>query len=274
MQSKIYLTNKELLAELNRAKSTYCYFVDPEYSNWDAITDDLAIVTPEFLETARAARQKKTKVPAIVEGLIVRVMTNDHIPDGWLHVGRTPKGAQRLPFPAFKHYRVTEGSLVEVGRSHWSGGLENGRFTPLQGRITNRLAKMWMMLAARYANRANFRGYSFKVDMEAAAIMQLVSVGMNFNESKTLNPFAYWTQIVTNIYKREIVAEGKHATVRDDLLIASGQAPSLKRQLADEDAAKLPPASIIRRPPGRPRKIQSVKSRVAIPRRAPLAIAS
>jgi hypothetical protein len=174
--------------------------------------------------------------------LVFRIMTFDHIPD---EPGRkkTPKTVAdhkvKLNFPPFQHYKFDEDdNLVLVGKSHWSGGMENGNFDLKGGKATNKLAMMWMKLCDRYATRGNVRGYTYNDEMRGQAILQLAQIGLQFDESKSQNPFAYYTAAVTNSFVRVINIEKRAQNIRDDILEMNDMNPSHTRQNAGEwDAA-------------------------------------
>ena len=71
-----------------------------------------------------------------------------------------------------------------------------------------------LMMCERYATRGNVRGYSYNDEMKGQAILQLVSIGLQFDESKSDNPFAYFTQIAWNAFIRRINKEKKQAYVK------------------------------------------------------------
>ena len=71
-------------------------------------------------------------------------------------------------------------------------------------KATNKLALMWMKLCDRYATRGNVRGYTYNDEMKGQAILQLAQIGLQFDESKSQNPFAYYTAAVTNSFVRVI----------------------------------------------------------------------
>lgn len=247
-----YLTNKELLGEIAECKKSYCSFVDEEYSRYDAIVNDLSEVTDEFLEVVCAKRSKeltpKGGEPVVVtpHGLIIRLMTYDHIP---LDPDRKRKSRAAnqthamTTFPPFQHFLLevdAEGnrSFREVGRSHWEGGLDNGWFNPDRGRVSERMGMMYWMLVDRYSKRGNWRGYSYLDEMKSLALMQLAQVGLQFDESKSSNPFAFYTTTITNCFTRVFNVEKKNQSIRDDLLIAMGAAPSYTRQIDNELSQK------------------------------------
>ena len=170
-------------------------------------------------------------------------MTFDHIPD---EPGRkkTPKTIAdtktKLNFPPFQHYKFDEDdNLVCIGKSHWEGGMENGCFSKAHGTATNELAKMWMKLVDRYATRGNVRGYTYNDEMKGQAILQLSQIGLQFDESKSNNPFAYYTAAVTNSFVRVINLEKRNQNIRDDILEMNELKPSHTRQHQGEWEAAL-----------------------------------
>ena len=47
-----------------------------------------------------------------------------------------------------------------------------------------------------------FEGYTYNDEMQGQAILQLAQIGLQFDESKSNNPFAYYTAAVTNSFVR------------------------------------------------------------------------
>ena len=121
-----------------------------------------------------------------------------------------------------------------MGRSHWKGGLENGYFSTDHGKINNKLAFMYLKLVERYSTRSNWRGYTYVDEMRGQALMQLSQIGLQFDESKGANPFAYYTAAITNSFTRVLNIEKKNQNIRDDILQDSGVMPSFTRQLEHE----------------------------------------
>jgi hypothetical protein len=89
---------------------------------------------------------------------------------------------------------------------------------------------MWMKLCDRYATRGNVRGYTYNDEMRGQAILQLAQIGLQFDESKSNNPFAYYTAAVTNSFVRVINIEKRAQNIRDDILEMNDMNPSFTRQ--------------------------------------------
>ena len=262
-----YLNNKDILKEIHKSKMTYCYIEDDKYSMYDIILDDVTKINKKALKQAKenkASRQQsdqyaeamanfgskdyrnkpKQKEFAINvddisdEDVVFRVMTYEHIPE---EEGRkkNPKNEaeekSRVNFPPFKHYAYQDGELKEVARSHWQGSISNGQFSTEHGRITNKLGTMVLKLVERYSHRSNWRGYTYVDEMRGQALVQLSQVGLQFNEAKSDNPFAYYTAAVNNSFTRVLNLEKRNQTIRDDILIEQGHLPSYGRQLAHEE---------------------------------------
>jgi hypothetical protein len=137
----------------------------------------------------------------------------------------------RLNFPPFEHYRIDDNkSPYIVGRSHWQGDLETGEFCREHGNMTRKLATMFMKLCERYATRSNWRGYTYNEEMRGQALLQLSQIGLQFDESKSQNPFAYYTAAITNSFTRILNIEKKNQNIRDDILEINGLNPSWTRQ--------------------------------------------
>lgn len=140
----------------------------------------------------------------------------------------------RVNFPPFFHYRVNEHRVPYiVGKSHWQGDLDSGEFCKDHGAMTRRLAMMFMKLCERYATRSNWRGYTYNEEMRGQALLQLSQIGLQFDESKSSNPFAYYTAAITNSFTRVLNIEKKMQNIRDDILEINGLNPSWTRQYSN-----------------------------------------
>jgi hypothetical protein len=137
----------------------------------------------------------------------------------------------KVNFPPFQHFRLdSTNSFHCIGKSHWKGTLENGEFSKDHGNITNKLARMYIMMCEKYAMKFNWRGYTYNDEMRNSAILQLTYVGLRFNEAKSANPFAYYTAAITNSFCRVLNTEKRNQNIRDDILEINGLNPSWTRQ--------------------------------------------
>jgi hypothetical protein len=152
----------------------------------------------------------------------------------------------RLNFPPFYHYRLDENKMPYlVGKSHWRGDLEQGEFSKDHGTMTRTLATMFIKLCERYATRSNWRGYTYNEEMRGQALLQLSQIGLQFDESKSQNPFAYYTAAITNSFTRILNLEKKNQNIRDDMLEQAGLNPSWTRQNAGKKDPNLGAVVII-----------------------------
>jgi len=258
-----YLNNRDLLKQIHLSKNTYCSYVSAEDSNYDIIVPDVKKInaktisqarknkakkmTQESWEIAKAAAGRKNKLkmsdfeisPRKIDktDLVFRVMSFDHIPEDLLRKKNPKTVADRhtkVNFPPFQHYRLDEKNTLNcVGKSHWVGGMQNGSFKHTQGNITAELAKMYMKLCERYGTRSNWRGYTYNDEMQSQALMQLSQIGLQFDESKSENPFAYYTAAITNSFTRILNIEKKNQNIRDDIMEQNNMMPSMTRQMSE-----------------------------------------
>jgi hypothetical protein len=143
----------------------------------------------------------------------------------------TPSKYVKVNFPPFQHYKIDEnGTPYCVGKSHWQGDLDQGKFNREHGKMTNKLAHMFIKLCERYATRSNWRGYTYNDEMRSQALLQLSQIGLQFDESKSQNPFAYYTAAITNSFTRVLNIEKRNQNLRDDILEMNGLTPSYTRQ--------------------------------------------
>ena len=238
-----YLNNKDMLAEIHKSKATYCSFLTDEDQEYDVIlasVDKINIRTVAQAKRERAKRLSKRTGETIKpqnfdkHDVVFRIMTFDHVPNQ--NRKAKPKtiadAKAKVNFPPFQHWRYNEdGDLMCVAKSHWRDGLSNGKFSTDHGKMTTKLAKMFLLLTQRYGTRGNWRGYTYNDEMQGQALMQLSQIGLQFDESKSDNPFAYYTAAITNSFTRILNVEKKNQSLRDDILQENGMTPSHTRQM-------------------------------------------
>ena len=194
---------------------------------------------------------KPSKIP--VTDIVFRVMTWEHIPTDVVKSKKAkvlveddevdplteyddttvtlPSKFVKVNFPPFQHFKIDEeGVPYCVGKSHWQGDLVTGQFNREHGTMTRTLAHMFIKLCERYATRSNWRGYTYNDEMRSQALLQLSQIGLQFDESKSQNPFAYYTAAITNSFTRVLNIEKRNQNLRDDILEMNGLTPSYTRQ--------------------------------------------
>jgi len=239
-------------------------FTKPEFHQYDLIITNLDKINIRTIADAKRARAKRQgdqeyarrklagekvkQADCEVDykkisktDVVFRVMTFDHIPLNNTRK-KNPKSLadhrDKVNFPPFQHWKFNgTDELICVGKSHWRGDLEKGKFDKDAGSITDTLARMMIKLCERYATRGNVRGYTYNDEMKGMAILQLTQIGLQFDESKSDNPFAYFTAAVTNSFVRVINTEKRNQNIRDDILEINGMNPSYCRTGAGEHAA-------------------------------------
>lgn len=265
-----YLNNRDILKEIHLSKNTYCSYRDPVLDHqYDIILPSVDKINQRTIAEARRNRADRIKRetgevvdPKKIENtdLVFRVTTWSHIP---MAPKKVPKNAPkrkkledildlddadpivddlveepvldpthvRLNFPPFFHYRIDADKVpYVVGKSHWKGDLDSGEYSRDHGNMTRKLAMMFMKLCERYATRSNWRGYTYNEEMRGQALLQLSQIGLQFDESKSQNPFAYYTAAITNSFTRILNIEKKMQNIRDDILEINGLNPSWTRQ--------------------------------------------
>lgn len=183
-----------------------------------------------------------TEVDDILTGdLVFRLMTYEHIPEDPNWPEDKPKkkvsdGYIKVNFPPFQHYIIENGIPKCVGLSHYKDGV----FTPECGDITNKLGKMFMLLVEKISKKGNWRNYTYLDEMKSSALLQLSQVGLQFDEGRgqVPNPFAFYTTVVNNAFKRVLNTEKKNRDIRDDLIEMAGQNPSFSRQMEALDLSQ------------------------------------
>ena len=261
MKKVNYLNNKDLLAEIHKSKNSYSSFTKQEYHQYDLILPSIEKINIRTVAEAKRVRAKRLAQQAFEAAkavdpkvnlaefevdykkiektdVVFRIMTYEHIPDepGRKKSVKSAADAKaKVNFPAFQHWKFDDNDNLEcVGKSHWTGGVKTGKFSKEHGQITNTLARMYIKLCERYATRGNVRGYTYNEEMKGQAILQLTQIGLQFDESKSDNPFAYFTAAVTNSFVRVINIEKKMQNIRDDILEMNGMNPSNTRMVNHE----------------------------------------
>jgi len=151
-----------------------------------------------------------------------------------------------------KDYLKNEFLLKEISKSK-----ENVKNYPerlLSECLTPGLVNSIVLLTEKYAQKFNWRGYSWIEDMKADAVASLCQIALKFDETKSINPFGYYTQCITRSFVNYINNEKKQSRIKDDLIEFSvgDMEPSWTRQNEENDAhldgtKRIPSDPLIRR---------------------------
>jgi len=265
-----YLNNRDILKEIHLSKNTYCSFRDPVLDHqFDIILPSVSKINQKTIAEARRNRADRLKREGTIvdpkkipnTDVVFRITCWEHIPMAAKKITKAEAKKRKLEdllelddvvedpladlveepvlspthmrvnFPPFWHYRIDDNKVpFLVGKSHWRGTLDAGEFSKDHGKMTRTLANMFMKLCERYATRSNWRGYTYNEEMQGQALLQLSQIGLQFDESKSQNPFAYYTAAITNSFTRILNIEKKNQNIRDDILEMNGLNPSWTRQ--------------------------------------------
>jgi len=131
----------------------------------------------------------------------------------------------------------TNGSCV-----NFHGGKQNGttkgkgKSTHPNGPTTYYNGTVWCpeteygSFMARRGGKVYLTGNTYNEEMRGQALLQLSQIGLQFDEAKSQNPFAYYTAAITNSFTRILNLEKKNQNIRDDILEMNGLNPSWTRQ--------------------------------------------
>lgn len=120
----------------------------------------------------------------------------------------------------------------EILRSHWSGDtIETGHFDISKGSLSEGLVVMIMMLVSKYAKSGNWASYTFRDDMESAAMLQLYDTALKFEEVKGNNVFAYLTQIASNRFTYILNTEKNQRKIKSKLMQQAGYNATYNEQV-------------------------------------------
>lgn len=172
-----------------------------------------------------------------VSELVLRVFTFKHIPEKEKEVtGKEKKTADykiKLNFQPYVHYAMIDGTPQIVAKSHHN---RKEDFSLTNGYIVPELASAYLLQSRRVSYKHNTKGYSYIDDMVSHANLQLVLVGLQFNELFSDNPFAYFTTVITNSFKTILKEEKKSQQFRDKMLMEAGFNPSMTEQINQDNS--------------------------------------
>lgn len=95
-----------------------------------------------------------------------------------------------------------------------------------EGKITQELGRMFLLIAEKFSMHKSFYRYSFREDMVSEAALNLCLNGLKFDDTMYSNPFSYYTTAVYRSFLQFLSVEKKHRNIRDKLLLEYGSNPS------------------------------------------------
>jgi len=101
-------------------------------------------------------------------------------------------------------------ALVEY-RKLCDDAKSNGKEDP---RIPNYIGECFLKIAEHLSRKPNFISYSFRDEMISDGIENCLMYFLNFDPTKSSNPFAYFTQIIYFAFLRRIMKEKKQLYVK------------------------------------------------------------
>lgn len=104
-----------------------------------------------------------------------------------------------------------------------------------QGKLSNQLSLKFILLVDKVSRQYNFSDYTFLEDMKGNAILKLVEKWHMFDPEKGDNPFSYFTQLVNNQFKKELISEKYQRDVYNKSLIYAGFNPTGYSNVQTED---------------------------------------
>lgn len=138
-------------------------------------------------------------------------------------------------------------NVSRVENVNFHGGKNSGREVIGQGKeqhpnapVTPYSGRVWCpkteygCFVARRNDTIYLTGNTYVDEMKCSAILQLTYVGLRFNESKSQNPFAYYTAAINNSFRRVLNSEKRNQSLRDDILEMNNLQPSWTRQYAGD----------------------------------------
>ena len=89
-------------------------------------------------------------------------------------------------------------------------------------KISDYVGECFLKIANHLSYRPNFINYTYKEDMISDGIENCLQYVANFDPEKSINPFAYFTQIIHYAFLRRIQKEKRQMDIRSKIIERSG----------------------------------------------------
>lgn len=106
-----------------------------------------------------------------------------------------------------------------------------------KGEFTPRLAVLIKRLIENFSRHRQFIRYTYREDMVAAALLNCSKFWHRFDETKSQNPFAYFTQVAKNSFYSYLNTEREQNAITDELrfMYAGMQSSGNARAMINDD---------------------------------------
>lgn len=85
-------------------------------------------------------------------------------------------------------------------------------------KASDRLGELFMIHTQRCASAGNFKGYTYRGDMEGMALLHLLKYSHNYDVNKGKDAFSYCTSIIHHAFLQVIAKEKKQSLIKDALI--------------------------------------------------------
>jgi hypothetical protein len=130
-------------------------------------------------------------------------------------------------------YLTREQLIKEIVASKKKYRESNYKVTPAEC-FTTKLTEYLCLIVKNYANKGQWRGYSYIEDMKSEALLTLCQNAFKYDETRYDNPFGYYTQIIKYCFITSLEKEEKVRDTKDSLWESIGMTPSYSRQIENE----------------------------------------
>jgi len=100
--------------------------------------------------------------------------------------------------------------------------------------VSNYIGQCFLDIANNLAKKPNFANYIFKEEMVSDGIENCIMYTANFDEKKSRNPFAFFTQIIYYAFLRRISKEKKQLYIKMKCIEKNDRTGKFKNQIFED----------------------------------------
>jgi len=101
--------------------------------------------------------------------------------------------------------------------------------------VSNYIGQCFLDIANNLAKKPNFANYIFKEEMVSDGIENCIMYTANFDEKKSRNPFAFFTQIIYYAFLRRISKEKKQLFIKMKCIENNDKTGRFKNQIFEDN---------------------------------------